>query len=117
MRKRTSIMLVAAFLMLLPPATPHANALPAYQIEIYYFNHGSEGPDGEVMQISCGGWSWTSGDTTPDHGGLKVVITTDCRTYEETIEWHRWDDSRSACNGTPYWHWIAEPYYDNALAC
>ena len=117
MRKRTSIMLVAAFLMLLSPVTRQANALPAYQIEVFYYNYGSEDFDGQDMQVTCGGQHWTWGDLTPDHGGLKMVTTMNCRTYEETVTWYRWNDSLAACNGTPYWEMIAEPYYDNSVAC
>lgn len=120
MRTRATIMILAALLMLSPPMTPRAGALPAYQVEILYYNYGSDLPDGDTMQISCGGWSWTSGDTTPDHGGLKLVITTDCRTYAETQEWYRWDDCYAECS-PPYpgahYHLIGEPYYDNALCC
>jgi hypothetical protein len=110
MRKRTTVMLLAAILMIWPPTTQPAAALPSHQIEILYFNYGSQYFDGQEMVITCGGYSWTWGDTTPNNGGLKVEITTDCDTYETTYVWYRWKDIGGTCF-PGYWIWIPEPYY------
>ncbi len=114
MRKLMSVIVVAMISFASTIAvTPRAQALPEFGYVVYYYNYGSPSPDGYEID-GCTVYS-EGGDTTPtDFGELKEVITVDCSSSQQTVEWYRW----SAVGCEPL-HWIAipAPFYNNYRPC
>lgn len=93
-------------------SAPVAEASGGIGVEIYYYNYGATWPSGQEIE-DCYGWEYESGDRTPHHGELKVVITTICSTYDESIQWWRYQEN---CVGGD-WYMISSPYWSNDLVC